>query len=112
MRLKLVFIVSFLAAIAGAGASIAIVLGIFSSFNALRTPGLLIWSTFALPAGAIIWASIFVYRHTARRRKLQAVLTALLSLLLTFGAFTAAILITSRSGRVLPEPVPTPRNNG
>ncbi len=112
MRLKLVFIVSIIATIAGAGASIAIVLAVFSSLESLNRPGLLVLATFLLPAAAIVWATIFVYRHTARRRRLQAVLTALLSLLLTIGAFTAAILSTAKSTRVLPEPVPTNRNSG
>lgn len=112
MRLKLVLIVSILSAVVGAGVSIAVVLFVFASLEPLNKPGLLVLTTFLLPAGAIAWGTIFVYRHTARRRRLQAVLTALLSLLLTLGAFTAAVLLTSRSTRVLPEPVPTPRNTG
>ncbi|HXD32365.1 MAG TPA: hypothetical protein VN643_14685 [Pyrinomonadaceae bacterium] len=112
MRLKLVLIVSALAALVGAGISIAIVLFVFSSLEPLNKPGWLVLATFLAPAGAIVWSTIFVYRHTARRRRLQAALTALLTLLLTLGAFTAAVLVTSRSARVLPEPVPTPRNSG
>lgn len=112
MRLKLVLIVSILAALVGAGISIAIVLSVFASLEPINKPGLLVLATFLLPVGAIVWGTIFVYRHTARRRRLQAVLTALLGLLLTIGAFTAAVLLTSRSSRVLPEPVPTPRNTG
>jgi len=112
MRLKLVLIVSILAALVGSGASITIVLGVFASLQPLNRPGLLVLSTFVLPAAAIVWATIFVYRHTARRRRLQAVMTALLSLLLTLGAFTAAVLVTSRSARVQPQPTPPPRNAG
>jgi hypothetical protein len=41
----------------------------------LSSPGLLVFSTLLLPVAAIVVASIFVYRHTARRRKLQAFLT-------------------------------------
>src|SRR5215211_6699766 len=73
MRLKLVLIASSLAAIAGAGSCIALVLGVFSR-QALSSPGLLVASTFLLPLATIIFASIFVYRHTARRRRLQAFL--------------------------------------
>ena len=36
-------------------------------------------------------ASIFVYRHTARRRKLQALLTLLLSLLLAHALLRLAV---------------------
>src|SRR6267142_2676629 len=104
MRLKLVLIASLIAAIAGAGASIAIILGAFASLKPLTSPGLLVLSTFILPAGAIVWSTMFVYRHTARRRKLQALLTAILGLLLTLGAFTSVALLTSRSVPVPPQP--------
>jgi lysylphosphatidylglycerol synthetase-like protein (DUF2156 family) len=112
MRLKLVLIASLLAAVAGAGASIAIILGSFASLKPLSSPGLLVLATFALPAGAIVWSTMFVYRHTARRRKLQAVLTAVLGLLLTLSAFTSAVLVTSRSSRAPAQPTPPPRNIG
>ena len=71
MRWRLVIAASLLAAIVGAGSCIALVLGVFS-VKALSSPGLLVASILLLPAGAIIFASIFVYRHTARRRRLQA----------------------------------------
>lgn len=106
MRLKLVLIASLLAAITGSGASIAIILGALGSLKPLTSPGVLVPATFVLPAGAIVLATRFVYRHTARRRKLQAVLTATLGLLLTLGAFTSAALLTSRSGRVPAQPAP------
>jgi hypothetical protein len=112
MRLKLILIASLLAALAGSGASIAIVLGLFASLKPLHTPGLLALSTFVLPAGTIAWATVFVYRHTARRRKLQAVMTALLGVILALATFTAAVLLTSRSARVTPQPTPPPRSAG
>ena len=70
MRLKLVAITSLLAAVVGAGSCIALVLGVFSR-QALASPGLLVLSTFLLPLATIIFASIFVYRHTARRRRYE-----------------------------------------
>jgi uncharacterized membrane protein len=103
MRLKLVLAASLLAAVAGAGSCIAVVLGVFS-MQALSSPGLLVASTLLLPIGSIIFASIFVYRHTARRRRLQAFLTAILAALLTIGLFIAASIISSRRNPVLPEP--------
>ena len=39
MRLKLVIIASLLAAVVGAGASIAIILGVFASLRPLSSPG-------------------------------------------------------------------------
>lgn len=103
MRLKLVFAASALAALAGAGSCIALVLGVFS-VDALSQPrpGLLVASTLLVPIATIIFAAIFVYRHTARRRKLQALLTTLIATLLTLGLFIVASVLTSR--RVPTEP--------
>ena len=98
MRLKLVVIASLLAAVAGAGSCIALVLGVFSR-AALSSPGLLLLSTFLLPLATIIFASIFVYRHTARRRRLQAFLTVVLAALLTISLFILASIVTSRRDR-------------
>ena len=105
MRLKLVLITAALAAIVGAGSSIALVLAMFSSLNSLRTPGVLIASTFLLPIATIVFGSIFVYRHTARRRKVQAVLTATLATLLTLTIFVLATILNSRRTIQPPGPV-------
>lgn len=106
MRLRLVIAASLLASILGAGSCIALVLGVFS-VTALSSPGLLLASTLLLPAAAIIFASIFVYRHTARRRKLQAFLTAILATLLTLGLIISASILSSRRSPVEP-PQPGP----
>jgi len=82
------------------------VLGVFS-VKALSSPGLLVASTLLLPVLAIIFASIFVYRHTARRRRLQAFLTALLATLLTLAFFVCASILSARWNRVEP-PQPGP----
>ena len=103
MRLRLVIAASLLAAVAGAGSCIALVLGLFT-VKALSSPGLLVASTLLLPAATIIFASIFVYRHTARRRKLQAFLTALLATVLTLGLFFFASILSARVNPKLPEP--------
>ncbi|HEX7332567.1 MAG TPA: hypothetical protein VF290_13775 [Pyrinomonadaceae bacterium] len=95
MRLKLVVIASLLAAIVGAGSCIALVLGVFS-LQALSSPGLLVTATLLLPIAAIIFSSIFVYRHTARRRRLQAFLTAVLATLLTLALFVVASILSAR----------------
>lgn len=95
MRLKLVLAASGLAAVVGAGICIALVLGV-SSVKALSTPGLLVASTLLLPIATTAFAAIFVYRHTARRRKLQAFLTAILAILLTLAFLIAASILTGR----------------
>lgn len=111
MRLKLVLISSLIAAVIGAGASIAIILLVFSSLKPITSPGLLVISTYLLPVLATLLASIFVYRHTARRRKLQAVLTAIISLVLTISLFVLASVLTARRAPIQPPPAPQ-RNVG
>jgi hypothetical protein len=95
MRLKLVFAASALAAIVGAGSCAALVLGFFSA-KALSSPNLLVAFTLLLPVATIVFASIFVYRHTAKRRKLQAFLTTLIATLLTLCIFIVASILSAR----------------
>jgi len=106
MRLKLVVGASLLAAIIGAGSSIAIVYVTFSSLKSISAPGLIAGASFLLPVIAIVLASIFVYRHTARRRKLQAMLTALVAIALTLCIFMVASILSAR--RAPKEPVRPP----
>lgn len=109
MRLKLVLISSLIAALAGAGSAIAIIVSVFSSIHPITTPGLLMASTYLLPILTTLLASIFVYRHTARRRKLQAILTAMIASLLTILIFVLASIIMARREPVQPQPNP-PQN--
>ena len=104
MRLKLVLISSLIAAVVGAGSAIAIIISVFSSLKPISAPGLLVLSTFLLPTLTVLLAAIFVYRHTARRRRLQAVLTALIALLLTLAIFVLASVVTSRRKLIQPPP--------
>jgi hypothetical protein len=108
MRLKLVLIVAIIAGIVGSGASIGIILGAFSSLHALRTPpGMLVLTTLLIPLIAILLSAIFVYRHTARRRKLQAFLTAVLTTILTLTAFVVTAFFTAQPSHL---PTPPPAN--
>lgn len=107
MRPKLVVGVSSLAALLGAGSSIAIVFGVFSSLNPITKPGLIVLATFFLPLAAIIFSSIFVYRHTARRRKLQAFATAILATLLTLALFVIATILGAYRNGEPPQITPT-----
>ena len=109
MRLKLVLICSLIAAVAGAGSAIAIILAVFSSLRPITTPGVLVASTYLLPATATLLSSIFVYRHTAKRRRLQAVLTVIISLVLTILLFVLASIITARRAPAQPLPSPVAR---
>jgi len=103
MRLKLVIAASVLAAVVGAGICIALVLGVFS-VKTLSNPGLLVTSTLVLPIATTAFASIFVYRHTARRRKLQAFLTAIIAIILTLTFLIAASILTGRYRPLEPRP--------
>ena len=109
MRLKLIMIASLLAAIVGSGTAIGVILAVSTSLKPLSAPGLLVFSTFIFPSGAVSCASIFVYRHTAGRRKLQATLTAILGLLLCFATLLAASLITAKLVRAGAQTIPAPR---
>jgi len=104
MRLKLVLISSLVAAIAGAGSAIAIIVSVFSSLHPIATPGALVVSTYLLPILTTLLASIFVYRHTARRRKLQAILTATIATILTILLFVVASIVIARREPVQPQP--------
>jgi len=106
MRLKLVLISSLIAAIVGAGSAVAIILFAFSSLKPISTPGLLVVSTYLLPTLAILLASSFVYRHTAKRRKLQAALTAIIASVLTISLFVLASILTARREPLQPQPGP------
>src|SRR5687767_15524383 len=110
MRLKLVIIASIVAAILGAGLAILLVLFIFSSLQTMSNRGLLASAIYLLPVLTTLLASIFVYRHTARRRKLQAALTTIVSFLLLLALFFVASLLSAPPREMQPTPV-TPRNS-
>ena len=110
MRLKLVIIASVVAAIFGTGLTIMLVLFMFSSLQAVPDTGLLASALYLLPVLTTLLASIFVYRHTARRRKLQAALTALISLLLSLSLFLVASIVSAPPREMQP-PSETPRNS-
>jgi len=110
MRLKLVMVVAAIAALVGAGSSVAIILSRSTSVHVLSSPDLVITSTLVLPIACVILAAFFVYRHTARRRKTQALLTGVLAAFLSLGVFILASIITSRNTPTQPQP--TPRNIG
>ena len=100
MRWKLLIAASLLSAAAGAGAFCAAWYFLLAPWGGREAP---LWAallSLLAPLGAIAYAAVFVYRHTARRRTLQAAATALLAALLTL----AALLFLPR----LYAPRPTP----
>ena len=112
MRLKLVLIASFVAALVGSSASIALILGRFSSLATLSAPSLMIAGTLVFPIVAVGLAAAFVYRHTARSRKTQALLTAILAAFLSLAFFLIASIYTSPTTPLQPPQPTVPRNVG
>ena len=64
-------------------------------------PGLLAFSSI-IPITFAAFGAVFIYRHTARRRKTQAALSILLTLVMLFAAYV--VLSRLFPGVVLPEP--------
>lgn len=110
MRWKLLIITSLVAALVSAGGMHALIYWTTAYVTPLSQHPYVITGLFIMPFVVATLASIFVYRHTARRRKLQATVTALLSIILTI----AALLIIAQ---ILPEPPdevrtrPTPKQH-
>jgi hypothetical protein len=90
MRWKLLIIASLAAAFIGCGLWSALVIGIFGNARTLARNDWLLLATIVLPAAISVYSGVFVYRHTARRRKTQATLTVLFALLLTLGTYLSA----------------------
>ena len=110
MRWKLLIVAALVATIVGAGGTLSLILGLMgSSARGLRTND--VYGLFALiiPVLSISFASLFVYRHTARWRKTQALATALLSILLTLTVLIVASVLSARADRQSP-PAPPPRD--
>lgn len=83
MRWKLLIITSLLAALFNAGGMRSLAYWMKVSLKPLsEQPGLLA-GLFIIPLIVTTLAGMFVYRHTAGRRKLQASLTLLLTIILT-----------------------------
>ena len=97
MRWKLLGLVSVIAALLGVALWSAATIVVFGSARAMaRTDWILLGSLF-IPLGTTVFCALFVYRHTAHRRKSQAVIAAILSLLLAAAMYlTASTLFVSR----------------
>ena len=111
MRWKLLVLVSLIASLVGCGIAIAIIFFLSGSSGA-ATPksfDLIALSPLIFPVAMIIVASFFVYRHTAKRRRLQAIATALLSAILMIAFFFVTMLFLRKRGQDQPPVPPPPR---
>ena len=82
MRWKLLLATTLVAATVGAGASYGTAYGLYHFSRPAPTTLTVLVVVELIFLVTSVSASMFAYRHTARRRKLQAGLTLLLSLLL------------------------------
>ena len=82
MRWKLLLLASLVAAILGFGLWCALTVLLFGTAAELARHGWIFLASSLLPLALAVFSSVFVYRHTARRRKTHAILSALLTLAL------------------------------
>ncbi len=104
MRWKLLVIASFAAALISYGLWSALVIGVFGTATALARNDLLLIFSAIIPLAIAAYSGVFVYRHTARRRKTQATFTVILALLFTLGTYLSA-------AQVFPNRLIIPRNS-
>ena len=101
MRLKLVLLTALLGTLLGAGVSIAIfaaTVGWRAFFLAPLAYQVENWAALLAslpPLLTSVFGAIFIYRHTARRRKSQAALTGILVLVFCVIAYVAAVLVVN-----------------
>jgi hypothetical protein len=93
MRWKLLVLSAAVTALSGCGLWCAITIALFGSATSLARHGWLLIASLTLPLAFAAFAGVFVYRHTARRRKTQTSLAVLLTLSLTGAAYLAASLV-------------------
>jgi amino acid transporter len=110
MRWKLLIITSLAAALVGAGSWLGVALGLTGSTKRPAAFDAYLLLALIFPVAAIFFASLFVYRHTARWRKVQALSTALLSILLTLTILLAASMLTAYAPSEQGPPATPPRN--
>jgi len=90
MRWKLLVMVSLAAAFIACGLWSGLVIGVFGTARNLARNNWLLFYSAILPLAIAAYSGVFVYRHTSRRRKTQATLTAVLALLLSLGTYLVA----------------------
>ena len=69
---------------------------VFGQFSIFFSYSWIALCSLLIPLLLSTFAAFFVYRHTARRRKTQAMITMALTLLLTFGIYVTAMRIYQR----------------
>jgi len=93
MRWKLLVLVSLVAALLALGLWSAFTIGVFGSARVLAQNDWLLLCSLVIPLGVTAYAGVFTYRHTAKRRKLQAALTAILVVVLILASYVIASML-------------------
>jgi hypothetical protein len=93
LRWKLLIATSLVAALVGAGGSYGLACLLYHFRRSYPTTLMLLVIVESVFLVMSVSVGIFVYRHTARRRKLQVFITLLLSLLLSHAFLRLAIVL-------------------
>lgn len=96
MRWKLLGLVSVIGALFGFALWSAVTIAAFGSARVMARNDWILLASFVIPLAVSVFAALFVYRHTAHRRKTQALIGILLTLLLTAACYLLASSLTSR----------------
>jgi ABC-type multidrug transport system permease subunit len=100
MRWKLLLLASLVAAILGFGLWCALTVAFFGTAAELARHDWIFLASFLLPLGLAVYSGVFVYRHTARRRKTQAILSVILTLALASLAYFITVKLSPERFRM------------
>ena len=90
MRWKLLVLVSLVAALLALGLWSAVTIAVFGSARVLAQNDWLLLCSLIIPLGVATFGGFFVYRHTSKRRKVQALIASSLVLLLSAALYLIA----------------------
>jgi uncharacterized membrane protein len=97
VRWKLLLVVSLVGGLIGVTLWSIVAIGVFGSARVMAQEDWRLFGSLIIPIGVTVFASMFVYRHTSKRRKLQALLAGCLVIVTTgFWYFLASGLFVSR----------------
>jgi len=90
VRWKLLLLVSVASGLVAVGLWAILVVAIFGSARVMAQENWRLFCSLVIPLATTAAAAFFVYRHTSRRRKLQAFLATILVLIATVVSYLAA----------------------
>ena len=83
VRWKLLLVMSLVGGLVGVALWSGLAIGVFGSARVMAQEDWRLLGSLLIPLGMTVLAAVFVYRHTSKRRKLQALLTTVLVLIMT-----------------------------